>query len=337
MNAAWEAEFEWRAVRKEALSFAVVLLAVLLFGSLRLAFFAPASSTIRVAGLATDQSLLHPPSPEITHATDAERANARPMLAPHLEDLFVRTRQEARAGAKIVSWSEAAAMILDEDESSVIERARTLAREERIYLQLGLIVLLHTDHFPFLENRAVMIDPLGSVVWDYHKAHPTPGESSAIAAGTGSIPSVETPWGRLTTVICYDADFPAFLRGVGQASGDLLLVPALDNAVVKFTHTQIATFRAIENGTSLVRPASEGISIAVDYQGRVLGNADSFATAKSDIVAEVPTQGTRTIYARIGDIFAYLCIVSLVVLIGYALFARPHSSKPKSESGPLDT
>ena len=34
------------------------------------------------------------------------------------------------------------------------------------------------------------------------------------------------------------------------------------------------------------------------------------------MVAYVPTQGERTIYAMVGDVFAWLSVASLVVLIG---------------------
>ena len=96
------------------------------------------------------------------------------------------------------------------------------------------------------------------------------------------VPVADTALGRLATVICYDMDFPALLRQAGQAQADLLLAPASDWAPVKFGHAQWATFRAIENGVSLVRPTREGLQIAVDHQGRVLASADSLTTDRVD-------------------------------------------------------
>jgi apolipoprotein N-acyltransferase len=55
---------------------------------------------------------------------------ARAAFGPQIDDLFARTQQEARAGAKIVAWPEAAVLALKEDEAELIGRARTLAREE---------------------------------------------------------------------------------------------------------------------------------------------------------------------------------------------------------------
>jgi apolipoprotein N-acyltransferase len=177
-----------------------------------------------------------------------------------------------------------------------------------------------------MENRAIMIDPSGVVVWDYAKANPTPGESGSIAPGPGTMPTVDTPYGRIATVICYDADFAAFMRQAGRARVDLLLDPSLDWNEVKVTHDQMATLRAIENGVSLVRATSMGLSSAVDYRGQQLASIDYFKTDTPVLVTLIPTHGTSTNYTYIGDIFAYLCVISLIALIGVALWRRSDTS-----------
>ena len=321
VNHAWEQGFIWPAHRLSTTLFVSVLLAVLLFGSVRLAFFQPDTPSVRIATLATDQTLFSEAIElNLKPGTDTDRGGARAAFAPQVDDLFARTRQEARAGAKLIAWPEAGVLVLKEDEAALIERAQTLAREERIYLQLGVITFLRTDHFPFRENRAILIDPAGAVVWDYYKSIQVPGgDASNMANGPGLVPTVSTPYGRLATVICFDADFPILVRQAGQAQTDLLLVPSSDWKIVAESHAQMHVFRAIENGVNLVRPTNKGLSIAVDYLGQVLGQADSFATAKTVMVAAIPTQGVPTIYARIGDSFAYLCVVGLVILAGVAL------------------
>ena len=62
--------------------------------------------------------------------------------------------------------------------------------------------------------------------------------------------------------------------------------------------------------------------MAVDYEGHVLGVSDYFTTSPQVMVAYVPMQGVHTIYATIGDLFAWLSIAGLVVLIGVALARR---------------
>jgi len=76
----------------------------------------------------------------------------------------------------------------------------------------------------------------------------------------------------------------------------------------------MATSRTVEQGVNLVRHTSHGLSLAVAYQRRVLGAMDPFTATDRDFVVQVPTRGVRTAYARIGDLFAWICVAGLVVL-----------------------
>ena len=114
--------------------------------------------------------------------------------------------------------------------------------------------------------------------------------------------------GRLATAICFDADFPEFMRQAGQGGADLLVVPANEWREVKDVHVQMAAFRAIENGVSLVRPAASGLSSAVDPWGRVLGMSDHFSARDGTMIAHVPIGHISTLYATTGDLFAWLCV-----------------------------
>jgi apolipoprotein N-acyltransferase len=175
-----------------------------------------------------------------------------------------------------------------------------------------------------------MIDPSGSVVWDYAKTNHPLGDKAIFAPGPGVLPMVNSPFGRLTTVICFDADFPSLIRQAGGA--DLLLVPANDWEPVAEFHSRMAIFRAIENGVSLVRPTGNGISLAVDDLGRLRAyNADYFMTGKHTLITTVPIKGRPTLYSRIGDSFAYLCVVVLIVLSGFAVLQRRPVTAPKGD------
>lgn len=140
--------------------------------------------------------------------------------------------------------------------------------------------------------------------------------------GDGKVSTVQTPYGRLSSVICYDMSFLDTIRQAGQAGADVMLVPGYDWRGIDPYNTQIATFRAIENGFSLVRQASNGLAMTVDYEGNVLAASDYFTTDPQVMVAYVPMQGVRTIYATIGDLFAWLSVAGLVVLIGVAIARR---------------
>jgi apolipoprotein N-acyltransferase len=46
---------------------------------------------------------------------------------------------------------------------------------------------------------------------------------------------------------------------------------------------------------------------------------DDFASQDNVMVAQVPIQGVRTIYARIGDLFTWLCAAGSLGAIAWAL------------------
>ena len=303
VNQIWERGWSDSAVRAPAVLLVVAFTAALLFGGARLAFAAPAAETVRVAALAPDRALseLAYAAPDLTSGSQDERALARnEYFAPVLDDLFDRSEREALAGAKIIAWSEAAARTLEEDQSSVIDRAADLARKHGVYLQVSMIVQLPAGSEarggPRNENHAVLLDPDGSIVWDYQKLKPTPGDGQHPAAG--EIPTVDTPYGRLATIICQDDFFPGLVRQAGAADVDILLVPSSDWESVAAWHAQQAPFRAVENGVAIVRPTRQGISLATDGQGRLLGHkADYFVSDGQTLVVSVPTRGGDTWYA----------------------------------------
>lgn len=177
------------------------------------------------------------------------------------------------------------------------------------------------------ENHPVLIDPAGQVAWDYLKSiHPL-GDAEVFAPGSGKVPIVDTQIGRLATVICFDADFPGLVRQAGQARADILLMPAKDWQPVHVMRARCATFRAIENGLSLVRATGDGISPVVDPLGQVLATGDYFLTNQPTVAADVPTLRRSTLFLRIGDSFPLLCMTVLVVLIGIAFIkgTLPHA------------
>ena len=333
VNWAWEQHFAWPQVRGGGLLYAAILAVVLLGGGARLVLFSPQATLVRVAGFSASQAavaVFNKQLPQETlsllqsgKATQADRALARSAFTTLDDDLFARSQQEARAGAKIVVWPEASpvsASILQEDEPALIQRAGTLAQQEGIYLDMGLAVFLpDADNGPFLKDEAVLLDPTGHVVWTYEISHLVPGGQGLYVQGDGKVPLIESPYGRLAGVICFDLDYPGMVRQAGQGGADLLFGPSDDWQAFDPLHAQHATFRAIENGFSLVREASRGLSITVDYEGRVLASSDYFTTDQQVMVAYVPMHGVRTIYATIGDLFAWLCIIGLAALIGLAI------------------
>jgi apolipoprotein N-acyltransferase len=319
-NWCWEQHFSWPRIRTITLLYSGLLALVLLGGGIRLTFFLPSASVVRVAAISVPPGLLDQELNNFStklHMAETDPSPLRSAFTTINNDLLTRSQREAQAGAKIIVWPEGSARTLLADEENLIEHGQALAREAHIYLEMGLHVFLHQALY---QNRTVLLDPTGRVVWIYDKAHPIPG-SERITPGAPSVPVVDTPYGRLASVICFDADFPDLMRQGGSKEVDLMLVPSDDWQGIDPWHTYHATFRAIENGYSLVRPTSDGLAMTVDDEGHVLAATDYFTTNQQTMIAFVPTKGVWTVYAHIGDMFAWLCIAGLLFIGGFVAFA----------------
>ena len=320
---------DYRASRIASFSFISVCGIVVLGGGVRLAFFPPASRNVRVASFSPSDS-----GPQIDSglrdrvvrgvATTSELTEFNNAARAGQDYLLQRTAVEAQAGAKIIFWSEGAATVLQQNEIALLQQGESLAAQYHLYLGMALSSWSPGQAHP-LQNKLVLIDPSGNIVWQYLKAHPTPGpESTLSVTSEGKLRSLGSHYGRISAAICYDMDFPRLIAQAGKLRAGILLSPASDWRAIDPRHTQIASFRAIEQGFNLVRQANAGLSAAYDYQGHTLAAVDAYTSPNADLIAEIPTQGTLTIYSILGDWFAYLCIACLLVLAILA-FRSPSS------------
>ena len=322
---AWSRGFDWNVVRTPVLTYSGILGAVVLAGSVRLALAPTDRASMRVATVNRPADLFVPG--EMTRIAEGRMSpEERPQLIDklhRLHDWFLESsRREARAGARLIAWPEQNLLILAEDEPAFLGRAQRLAAEERVYLAMGMGTVHPGEALPF-ENKLILIDPAGSILVSYWKSHPVAGwEESIMRRGDGRLPVVATKDGRMATAICYDDAFPEFMRQAGQGAADVLIVPANEWKAIKTIHPHMASFRAIENGVPLLRPAASGLSSAFDQWGRELGVADYFAPGDRTMVAQLPVGSVRTLYARTGDVFAWLCVAGLVVSV--AIVAAAH-------------
>ena len=339
----------WQNPRSEQTSriasiYAVALALVLFGGGLRLALATSGDDYVRVAGITPDMNLqaearaiiegADPATTETNASPEATRAGsglfasrdelgkvspevARSAHGMIHDDLLARTREAAKSGAKIVIWSETAASLFSEEEKpALLSKAAAVAREENIYLNLAI-------GRPFARNETIMLDPGGNIAWDYDKNYPVPG-MEPVPPRQNDVPVVETPFGRLSNVICFDADFPELMR----VSSDIMIVPGFDWPQIGRTHTlKMANVRSIENGYSLVRIAFNSQSAAFDQFGRVLATQDTTGAGGHVMYADVPTDGKQTLYNMTGNILAWLSVLGLAIAIVQAFRKRGDTSQ----------
>jgi len=75
-----------------------------------------------------------------------------------------------------------------------------------------------------LYNSAALIGP-GGVLAVYRKAHLWDAEKLVFTPGDAPPPVVDLPFGRVGLMICYDLEFPEWVRLAALAGGDLIAAP----------------------------------------------------------------------------------------------------------------
>jgi apolipoprotein N-acyltransferase len=123
--------------------------------------------------------------------------------------------------------------------------------------------------------------------------------------------------------ICKDLDFPRTIRRDAQAGIRLMAVPANDFTKDGWIHARQAILRGVENGFAVVRAAFSGLETVSDAQGRVLASAKTDHFGMIVIRATVPLGPGPTLYTRIGDVFAWLCVALAFALAAMSLRKRP--------------
>lgn len=332
VNWSWEEKFEWVTVRKGTTIYAGVLLLVLLYGSACLVFFSPKSTEVKVAGVQSNitEEVIKPALDRLNSGDYSKESWDFFFIKTEIivDDLFAKSEAVAKNGAKIVAWAENPVIIREPDEPAFIERGARLAKQEQTYLVLNYSINIGSDprKEKIWSDRTTIVGPTGEVSAKYRKTILVPGYEATIAqAGNDKATVTGTPYGRISSLICFDIDFPAFVRRqVGKEGVDILFVPSGDWKEIDPYHTRMVAFRAVENGFSVVRVTGLGLSAAYDYQGRTLATMDYFKTEDKVFTAYVPEKGVRTIYATIGDVFAWLSIAGLITTFGMVILKRKH-------------
>ena len=333
---AWSRSFSWTEIRGPVLTYGVALVAILFVGCVRLMAAPTDRATIRTATLNRPIDLFAPG--EMTRISEgrvsaSEREPFKVKLS-RLHDWFLEgSRREARAGARLIVWPEQNLLVFDDDEAAFLERARRLAADERVYLAMGMGTIHLGDRLPF-ENKLVLIDPSGQIVMSHLKNRPVAGwEANIMRRGHDGIPVVATDAGRMAAPICFEADFPDFIRQAGQNDADLLILPVNDWKSIKNIHFQMHVFRAIENGVPLVRAAASGLSVAIDPWGRVLSMSDFYAAGDRTMTAQLPMGRIPTLYARSGDWFSWLCVAGLAAMLSVVMIGTAQRAMVQSPPG----
>lgn len=231
-----------------------------------------------------------------------------------------QVRAFAQDGANIVVLQEGAIIGMSDQIETVLQEAAIIAKEENIYIVLPTFDLGKTPAV----NSVHIIDPNGDVALTHVKYGGNMFEGTL--KGDEILQSIDTPYGKLSAVICWDADFPNIIKQAGEQGVDLLFIPSNDWLGVRDIHAGMSTFRAVENGMSIFRQTGQGVSIAADAYGKILSHTDTFEETSNGFTGiqkvDMAIGSVNTLYPTVGDALGNLTLLGLIVLFIWIFVTR---------------
>ena len=125
---------------------------------------------------------------------------------------------------------------------------------------------------------------------------------------------------RYGIFICYEAVFADEIRQFAKNGAEVFVTGSDDgwygDTSAPWQLLNMARMRAMENRRWILRATNDGITAAIDPYGRV---RQSISRHKVDALpAEFGYVGDVTFYTQHGDVFAWLCVVIAVGVVGWA-------------------
>ncbi|HLZ14088.1 MAG TPA: apolipoprotein N-acyltransferase [Candidatus Acidoferrum sp.] len=200
-------------------------------------------------------------------------------------------------------------------------------------------------------NSAVMVDGNGRRIFAYDKIHLVPfgeyepfplihrvvssvsSEVGGFRKGTNRVVGTLPNRYKLGAYICYEAIYPGEIREFANRGANLLINISNDGWFGKSAaaeqHLRMARVRAVENRRWLVRVTNSGITAAVDPYGRTFTSIPRDVRGAADLPYDFRTD--LTLYTRMGDWFAWLCVIVSVILVGKTFTKQRRFPAAKSE------
>jgi apolipoprotein N-acyltransferase len=134
---------------------------------------------------------------------------------------------------------------------------------------------------------------------------------------------------KLGVLICYESVFPNLTRGAVAAGADILVNMTNDawygDSSAPYQLLAMASMRAVETHTPMIRVANTGISAVITPTGAITARTDLFT--RDTEIETVSWSNGRTLYSMAGDLFAEVCCALSVIGVLWA-WLRPRKQKP---------
>ncbi len=139
---------------------------------------------------------------------------------------------------------------------------------------------------------------------------------------------------RYGVFICYEAVFADEVRQFARNGAEVLVNISDDgwygDTSAPWQHLNMARMRAIENRRWLLRDTNNGVTAAIDPYGRV---RQSIPRHQVDALpAEFGFRDDITFYTAHGDVFAWLCAILSLGVVGWSLERGLQAPKAKTSA-----
>jgi predicted amidohydrolase len=142
---------------------------------------------------------------------------------------------------------------------------------------------------------AILFDATGAIVAEHTKVQLFgPDEQAAFVAGDSPPSVVDFDGLRVSLGICYDVEFPEFVRAAAVAGAELLLVPTAIGAGFENVSTVLIPARAMENSMTVAYANHCGVE-----DGFLFAGTSVIADPSGALVARAGT-GREILYATVG-------------------------------------
>ncbi len=178
----------------------------------------------------------------------------------------------ARMGADLVAFPEVYPQLATTDPyhhaepaaGGTLDRVRELARRERVHIVWPRV---ECDAERGLRNASILVDRGGEVLGRYDKMFPTVGEmDKGVIPGT-AVRTMETDFGRVGLLICFDLNFVEVRGPLAEAAPDLVVFSSMYRGGIQARHL------AFETGAFVVTAISAELGQVIDRCGRVMAES----------------------------------------------------------------
>ncbi len=246
-----------------------------------------------------------------------------------VQNLERLTLSAAAKGARLIVWPETAIPYRGFLKLPQLTfEIGMLAQQAKSYIIVGSIEKLD-DEYKHTVNCASLVTPEGGFEGRYDKQRLVPGGEylplenwlrpykifdrvmryipGEHAGGVFACPDLKVRPGML---ICFESMVPYLAAQRVRDGSDVLVVATNDgwfgtNPAIMH-HFEMAIFRAVEQGRPVIQCGNTGVSGMIDERGRVLEETPINQAVLA--VHEVTARAQLTVYARVGDVLAWLCL-----------------------------